>query len=171
MRRRAAPRGWHAGLAAAVARPPPRARPGVIARVGRGSKHGSYPPCSRRRQQGQTEVVPAIVGGTNAPPGRRAAARLVLLAWPACLMLRLIAWGCAVPSHACLWVSCLPPKRACCPPRRFGYIGGLFANRDGGGFFCSGTLVAPRIFMTAAHCVLNETTGEQKAAPTFLPKA
>lgn len=33
--------------------------------------------------------------------------------------------------------------------RRFEYMGSLFSNRPGGGFFCAGTLIAPRIFMTA----------------------
>lgn len=28
-------------------------------------------------------------------------------------------------------------------------MGGLFSNRAGGDFFCAGTLIAPRIFMTA----------------------
>lgn len=28
-------------------------------------------------------------------------------------------------------------------------MGSLFSNRPGGGFFCAGTLIAPRIFMTA----------------------
>ena len=35
------------------------------------------------------------------------------------------------------------------PTCRFEYMGGLFSNREGGDFFCAGTLIAPRIFMTA----------------------
>jgi secreted trypsin-like serine protease len=46
----------------------------------------------------------------------------------------------------------------------------LFIDDDGAFPYCSGTLIAPQVFLTAAHCDIQAITGTDQVAVTFDPQ-
>ena len=58
----------------------------------------------------------------------------------------------------------------------YSYVGGLVTNLNSRGetvepyVYCSGTLISPTVFLTAAHCDISDLTGDNTACVTFDPQ-